>query len=179
MDKMELSKSFEERCKKELPQYVKVGSNIYRVDCNMFMGSDTRYRIAYGEWNGLSWDWGNVLFDKHFEVCDVLPKIKEPEEGELIDNTTYLLDIDSVFSAARYYLGRYTYTELTAGEIKPPEPSPPFEKVYTSGYSHVVPDSQSFDKLEQILQYVKTRSDDDYLKIALQNTINNGFQLKK
>ncbi len=53
------------------------------------------------------------------------------------------------------------------------------EHYFTSGYSHVVPDSQSFTELEQILQYVKTKYNDEYLQIALQNTINNGYKLIK
>ncbi len=50
---------------------------------------------------------------------------------------------------------------------------------HISGFLQVIPDSQSFDNIEQILQYVKTRSNDEYLKVALMNTINNGFKLTK
>lgn len=46
----------------------------------------------------------------------------------------------------------------------------------TIKYHQVIEDSQSFGNLEQILSYAISKGD-KYLAIAIQNTIQNGFQL--
>lgn len=49
----------------------------------------------------------------------------------------------------------------------------------STNYMHVVENSQSFDKLEQILFHAKTYTKDSFLIIALENTIKNGYKLIK
>jgi hypothetical protein len=46
-------------------------------------------------------------------------------------------------------------------------------------FHQVVENSQCFDSLEQILNYVSFISKDEYLKIGLENTIKNGYKLVK
>ena len=42
---------------------------------------------------------------------------------------------------------------------------------YTNNYMKLIPDSQYFTNLEQILNYVKMHSNDKYLEVAIKNTI--------
>jgi hypothetical protein len=53
------------------------------------------------------------------------------------------------------------------------------KRIGSANYMHVVENSQSFDKLEQILLHAKTYTKDSFLIIALENTIKNGYQLIK
>jgi len=48
----------------------------------------------------------------------------------------------------------------------------------SSRYCRIEPNSQFFTDLDQILNYLKVKSKDDYLKIGIQNTIDKGYKLK-
>ncbi len=174
METIELEKAFKARCKKELPQLITVSGKSYKLTRGMFSGSKSRYEINYVEWDGMSCNWENVLIDEHFEVCEVMPKEKEREEHGLNDATIYVTDYEEIFVIAKRLLSEHNYSET---DLVKPCPKPPFEAIVTSGYHHVVPDSQSFDQLEQILSYVTSKGNDDYLRIALENTIKNGYVL--
>jgi len=57
-----------------------------------------------------------------------------------------------------------------------PEPK---ENTTKTRYSSIIPDSQFYTDLRQLQTYLKFKSDDNYLKTAVQNTINMGYNLKK
>ena len=46
-------------------------------------------------------------------------------------------------------------------------------------YCHIEPNSQYFDSLDQIQEYLRLTSDDEYLKKAIKNTIEKGYELMK
>lgn len=106
-------REFDKLCKTNLPEYVKVNDKKYRMCTQGFLGSDTCFRITYGEYNGNCFDWDKPkLLDLFYELVDVIPEKNIYNDNELQDDTIYCLSVIDIIRNCDAKLIEIGFTEL-------------------------------------------------------------------
>ena len=89
-------KDFVLRCEKDLPKMLMVDGINYKLQAHGLLGGG--FRISYGEFDGVCFNWENKPIDLFYNIVEILPPTKEYKECELQDASIYKTNIDDVIS---------------------------------------------------------------------------------
>lgn len=83
----------------------------YKLSTEMLVGGNT-FRISYFELNGNFLNFYNKHLDLFYTICEVIPEKRKYKQGELLDETNYLTNLDDAINDCIKKLNEIGYEKL-------------------------------------------------------------------
>ena len=103
--------SFDDCFREFTPEFIMHEGIKYKFYACLLLSGKT-VSVAYGEFDGNSYNWDKQLLSHHYCVCDAIPETPEYSESDLRDATIYVLNIEDAVNNFNEKLNNLDYEIL-------------------------------------------------------------------